>query len=66
MAESLTRAGSEITTGSYRAAGFERFNASSSSHRAFVSFARALLLSSVRSISLPFWGKEVCGFAARP
>jgi hypothetical protein len=25
-----------------------------------------LLLSSVRSISLPFWGKEVCGFAARP
>lgn len=61
MADSLLRAGSGITTGSYRATGIERFNASSSSHPALVSFARTLLLRSWPSISLPFWGKEVCG-----
>ena len=61
MAESLLRRGSGITTGSYRAAGIERFNASSSSQRALVSLARTLLLRSWPNISLPFWGKEACG-----
>jgi hypothetical protein len=65
MAASLLRAGSEMVTGSYRAAGIERFNASSSSQRALVSFATTLLLSSWRSISLPIPGKEVCRFVAR-
>ncbi len=60
VAESLLRRGSGITTGSYREAGIERFNASSSSHRALVRFATTVLLSSWRSISLPILG-EVTG-----
>jgi hypothetical protein len=65
MAASLLRAGSGMGTGSYRAAGIESFNASSSSQRALASFAAILLLSSWRSISLPVLGKEVCRFVAR-
>jgi hypothetical protein len=58
MAETLMHRGSGITTGSYRAAGGERLSASSSSHRALVSFARTLLLRSWPNISLPSWGKK--------
>jgi hypothetical protein len=58
MAESLLHRGSGITTGSYRATGIERFNLSSSSHRALVSFARTLLLRSWPNISLPSGGRK--------
>jgi hypothetical protein len=44
--------------GSYRVAGIERFNASSSSQRALVSFARILHLRSWPNISLPSGGRK--------
>ena len=58
MARSLLHRGSGMITGSSCATGIERFNASSSSQRALVSFARTLLLSSWPKISLPSGGRK--------
>jgi hypothetical protein len=67
MAESLFRVDSGITTGSWCTAGVERFSASSTSHRAFVSFASIFSRRSCRNIksSLPLWGKEGTKIASR-
>jgi len=58
MAKSLLHTGSGMTTGSYPAAGIERFNASSSSLRALVNFARTFASTFVAQHQSSFWGKK--------